>query len=205
MEGKMFVLGLTGGIACGKSEVSRLLAAQGLPIVDADVVAREVVEPGSPVLAQLVERFGDGVLQADGCLDRRHLGQVVFGNREYLEQLNAIMHPAIWKATLAHLGELSQQGCKLAVLVAPLLYEHGAEAMTDAVWVVSCSEELQMQRLQERDHLNLEEARARLQAQMPVDQKAERADYLLENEGDLSQLAAQVERALEMLTDYLPR
>ena len=196
----MFVIGLTGGIACGKSEVSKRLQERGLPIVDADVVAREVVEPGTPVLSQLVEYFGDGILGNDGTLDRKRLGNLVFSDRDMLEHLNAIIHPAIWKRTLEHLGELAEvRHCQVAVLVAPLLLEHGAEALTDAVWVVSCSEEVQMQRLCRRDNLNESQARARLQAQMPLSSKCERADYVLENEGDLTQLDEQIDMALSLL------
>lgn len=194
----LFVVGLTGGIACGKSEVTRLLRERGVPIVDADVVARQLVEPGTQVLRQLVDVFGDGILQADGALDRKRLGRLVFGDRDALEQLNAIMHPAIWQSILKNLGELAVTE-DVAVLVAPLLLEHGAEAIVDTVWVVGCNPEKQLERLQKRDNLDEAEAIRRIAAQMPLAAKYERADYVIENDGNLEELAKQVELAWEFV------
>ena len=198
----MYVIGITGGIACGKSEVSRRLQERGLPVVDADVVARELAEPGQPLLKELAETFGDGVLQSDGSLDRKRLGSLVFADRDLLEQLNALMHPAIWKECLRRLGELRDRH-PAAVLVVPLLYEHGGEAFADTVWVVACSEEMQLQRLRERDRLTEEQAKARLRAQMPIAKKIELADHVIPNEGTLADLEREIDVAMEILQGVL--
>lgn len=192
----MYIIGLTGGIACGKSAVSRLLAAKGVPIVDADVVSRQLVEPGAPLLGRLADCFGDGILRGDGSLDRGRLGRLVFARGDLLQQLNEIMHPAIWRECLRQLADYRQE--RVAVLVAPLLYEHGAESWVQAVWVVACSKTLQMQRLMERDGLSEAEARSRIQTQMAVERKLERADYALMNDGSRDDLARAVEDAWEL-------
>lgn len=198
----MYVVGLTGGIACGKSEVSRRLQAKGLPIVDADIISRKLVEPGQPLLAEIAETFGDGILHSDGSLDRGRLGRLVFDDYDLLQQLNALMHPAIWKECLRCLGELREQ-CSAAVLVVPLLYEHNGDAFVDTVWVVACSEALQLQRLQERDHLTEAQAYARIKTQMPIDKKIERADHVILNEGTLEDLQREVDIALEILHEQM--
>ena len=192
----MYIIGLTGGIACGKSAVSRMLAAKGVPIVDADVVSRQLVELGQPLLTRLAEHFGDGILRSDGSLDRGRLGRLVFSRSELLQQLNEIMHPAIWRECLRRLAEQRRE--RVAVLVAPLLYEHGAESWVQAVWVVACSESVQLRRLMERDGLPEAEARNRMRAQMAVERKVEMADYALMNEGSLEELESEVDCAWEV-------
>lgn len=188
------LIGLTGGIATGKSAVATMLAERGAPVVDADLVSREITRPGSPVLAALVERFGPDILTPEGALDRAELGRRVFQQPAELEALNALTHPAIWKELLAQVAE-ARAHHPVVVLMAPLLLEHGADAIVDQVWVVAVHERLQVQRLMERDGFPREEALRRVRSQMPTDEKLARADVVIDNGGTLEGTAAQVEAA----------
>lgn len=188
------LIGLTGGIATGKSAVANMLAERGAPIVDADLVSREVTRPGSPVLAALVERFGADILTPDGALDRAELGRRVFQQPAELEALNAITHPAIWKELLAQVARARLEH-PVVVLMAPLLLEHGADAIVDQVWVVAVHERMQVQRLMERDGFTREEAMRRVRSQMPTDEKLARADVVIDNGGTLEATEDQVEAA----------
>ena len=186
-----FRIALTGGIACGKSTVANLFAALGATIVDTDLLAREVVAPGSPLLAQLAQHFGAAVLQTDGSLDRARLRDIVFANpadRQWLEQLT---HPAI--------RELTDRRCKAAkgtyVMVAiPLLVETGGEARFDRVLVVDCDPAIQLARLQARDGSTREQATRMLAAQVTREQRLAAADDVIENNGDIAALRDQVEK-----------
>lgn len=188
------LIGLTGGIASGKSAVATMLALRGAPIIDADVVSREVARPGSPVLAALVERFGPDVLTPDGELDRAALGRRVFQQPAELQALNDLTHPAIWKELLAQVAE-ARAHHPVVVLMAPLLLEHGADAIVDQVWVVAVHERMQVQRLMERDGFTRDEALRRVRSQMPTDEKLARADVVIDNGGSLEGTAEQVEAA----------
>lgn len=188
----MLVIGLTGGIACGKSTVAEMLRALGARVVDADEVARQVMTPGSPVLARVVERFGREILKPDGTLDRRRLGGLVFGDRQAREDLNRLTHPAILDAIRRRLEEARREGVETLVIDAPLLLEAGMEDWVDEVWVVACSREQQIDRLRRRDGFALAEAEARLAAQMPLEQKLRRAHRVIRNEGSLEETRRQV-------------
>ena len=186
-------IGLTGGIASGKSSVGRLLAAQGLPLLDADVYAREALAPGSPGAGAVLERYGDRVRAPDEEIDRAALGQIVFGDgaeRRWLEQL---LHPVVRACFAAKLQELAAE--PVVVLVVPLLFEAGLETLCSEVWLVDCDESQQLQRLMARDGLGEADARARIAAQWPLARKRQLADVVLNNRGDPEQLAAQVEQA----------
>ena len=186
-------IGLTGGIASGKSSVGRLLAAQGLPLLDADVYAREALAPGSPGAGAVLERYGDRVRAPDEEIDRAALGQIVFGDgaeRRWLEQL---LHPVVRACFAAKLQELAAE--PVVVLVVPLLFEAGLETLCSEVWLVDCDETQQLQRLMARDGLGEADARARIAAQWPLARKRQLADVVLNNRGDPEQLAAQVEQA----------
>lgn len=196
MTSKSVLLGLTGGIATGKSAVARMLEERGAPVIDADLISRDISVPGSPVLAALVERFGSEILDAEGRLDRAALGRRVFQRPADLEALNAVTHPAIWKAILAQVAE-ARLHHPVVVLMAPLLLEHGAEAIVDQVWVVAVHERLQIQRLMERDGFTREEALRRVRSQMPTDEKLARADVVIDNGGTLDETRAQVATAWE--------
>ena len=187
-------IGLTGGIASGKSSVGRLLAARGLPLLDADVYAREALAPGSPGAGSVLERYGDGVRAPGGEIDRAALGQIVFGDgaeRRWLEQL---LHPVVRSCFKAKLQELAAE--PVVVLVVPLLFEAGLETLCSEVWLVDCDETQQLQRLMARDCLGEADARARIAAQWPLARKRQLADVVLDNRGGPEQLAAQVEQAL---------
>jgi dephospho-CoA kinase len=189
------ILGVTGGIASGKTTVSRLLAALGGSLVSADQLAREVVRPGSTALQQLVDLFGSSILQADGTLDRPVLAHRVFSDAAARAAVNRITHPAIAALAEQTLRDKVRQGGWLVIYEAPLLFEAGAEQRVDAVLVVTTREEVQIRRLMARDGLSEEEARMRIAAQMPQAQKVARADFVIDNSGS----AADTERAVRAL------
>ena len=187
-------IGLTGGIASGKSSVGRLLEAQGLPLLDADVYAREALAPGSPGAGAVLERYGDGVRAPGGEIDRAALGQIVFGDGAERRWLELLLHPLVRKRFQAELQRLAE--APTVVLVVPLLFEAGLETLCSEVWLVDCDETQQLQRLMARDGLGEADARARIAAQWPLARKRQLADVVLNNWGEPEQLATQVEQAL---------
>ncbi len=190
------LVGLTGGIATGKSTAARLLAREGAVVVDADRVAREIVEPETPGLRAIRRIFGPSVLTADGRLDRDALARIVFSDRGARERLNAILHPLIGAEVDRRVEQaLARDPEAVVVYDVPLLFETGAEGRCDLVVVVYVPTEIQLRRLMLRDALTETDARARLAAQMPIDEKARRADVVLDNRGFPEALEASV-RAL---------
>ena len=191
----MLKVGLTGGIGSGKSTVSRQLSSYGAVVIDADVVAREVVAPGSPGLAQVVAEFGTAVLRPDGSLDREAVGALVFADPARLAALNAIVHPLVG----ARMDELEEQaradGAPVVVLDVPLLAENGLAPLYDEVVVVDCPVEVAVRRLVELRGMTEEDARARIAAQATREQRRAVATHVLDNSGTPEQLAQQV-RAL---------
>lgn len=189
----MLTVGLTGGIATGKSTVSALLRQAGFPIVDADIVAREVVEPGTPTLEKIKLAFGPGIID-NGVLDRRKLGQIVFEDGAQLKKLNDIMQPAISSAMADKINFWRLQNVPILVLDVPLLFErdYDKNKLVDKIIVVTASEEIQLFRLENRDQLNNMEARNRVKAQLPMSQKIARADYVIDNNGRIEDLQEQV-------------
>ncbi|MCO5997407.1 dephospho-CoA kinase [Actinoallomurus rhizosphaericola] len=187
----MLSVGLTGGIGSGKSEVSRRLAEHGAVIVDADAVAREVVEPGTPGLAEVVAEFGDGVLRPDGSLDRERLGSIVFADEERRARLNAIVHPRVGE----RMRELVDQapGDAIVVYDVPLIAENGLAGMYDLVVVVDTPVEEQVRRLTGRRGMTEADARARIAAQATRERRLEIADRVIDNSGTLERLAEQVD------------
>lgn len=192
----MRIIGLTGGIASGKSTVGRLLAQRGIPVIDADQLARRVVAPGSPGLADIVRRFGSGILAADGSLDRPALARIVFADPASRRELEAITHPAIAKLAAAELSALKAAGTETVIYMAPLLIEAGLTDRVDEVWVVYADRETQIRRVMARDGATREEAEARLAAQMPMEEKARHGRIVIDNRGTLEELAGQVEDVL---------
>ena len=182
-------IGLTGGIASGKSAVARVFASLGIPVIDTDELSREVVEPGMPGLERVVEAFGSGVLDAHGRLDRKRLRGIVFGDPAARRRLEAILHPLIREAMQAR---AAAAGGPYQVLVIPLLVEGGFRSRIDRVLVVDCPEELQIGRLTERDRASAAEARAILAAQASRAQRLTAADDIILNDGDLSGLERKV-------------
>ncbi|MEF2968404.1 dephospho-CoA kinase [Paenibacillus sp. M1] len=175
-------IGLTGGIATGKSTVSQMLVARGAELIDADAIAREIMEPGHPVLAEVVKHFGQGVLLPSGELDRKRLGSIVFSDPEERKALEGITHPAIRGEMKRRMAELeAADPRRLVVADIPLLYESGLEQLYEEIMVVYVPREVQLERLMARDKMTREEAEARLRAQMDIELKKERADILIDN------------------------
>lgn len=180
-------IGLTGGIGCGKSAAGRILGRLGLRRLDTDVVARDVVLPGSAGLTQLVECFGTGVLSPDGTLDRAKLGELVFADPGARKELEEILHPLIWQRVLEFLNESRAQE-KDCVVEVPLLFENERQAAFDEVWVVAASPEVQRARIKERSGWSDQEISRRLESQMPLEEKCRRADRVIWNNGALEKL-----------------
>jgi dephospho-CoA kinase len=197
------VFGLTGGIGSGKSSVARRFAARRLPVIDADVLAREVVEPGTAGLAQVVAAFGDAAIRPDGHLDRAALAARVFGDAEARARLNGILHPLIRQAFAQKRSALEQAGEPLACYEAPLLVEVGLADSLRPLVVVSLSEELQLARVMQRDGSTYEQARARVSAQLPLSEKVALADYVIDNRGSELDTVEQADRVLDSIaTSY---
>ncbi len=187
---KILRIGLTGGIASGKSTVAGLFAALEVPVIDTDQIAREVVEPGQPPLEKLVERFGAGILTPDGHLDRPKLREIVFSDPKARADLEALTHPAIGSAVQAR---AAVAGGPYQILVIPLLVEKGYQKHLDRVLVVDCPEALQLQRLQARDGTSPVQARAILEAQASRAARLKAADDMIRNESDVAALRQQVQ------------
>ena len=181
----MRVIGLTGGIACGKSTISATLRELGAAIVDGDALSRELTAPGGPALPAIRESFGDGVFLPDGALDRRALGAVIFFDDAARARLDAIMQPMLRRMILRGIEEARQSGAPLCVLDMPLLYEAGLDGLCDRVWCAWLPQETQLQRLMARDGFTRDEAEARLRSQLPADEKAARADVVIDTSGSI--------------------
>ena len=198
------VLGVTGGIASGKSLVTAILADMGCPVLSADQVARDIVEPGTELLGQLAAAFGPQIITSIGALDRNQLGKIIFNNSEAREQLNALMHPAIAVESAARLAELRKTGSVLIVYEAPLLFEAGAVARVDEILVVFVAPETQVERLCARDGIDRDVALTKIAAQWPESDKVARADYVIDNSGPIDGTRSQVEALYRYLTaDYI--
>lgn len=189
MSDRVYRVGLTGGIASGKTTVANLFAARGVPVIDTDELAREVVEPGQPPLSRLVERFGKGILTPDGHLDRPALRHIVFSDPRARADLEALTHPAISAEVEAR---AAAAGGPYQILVIPLLLEKNLGAHVDRILVVDCDEQEQIKRLMARDGGSLEEARAILAAQVTRTARQRAAHDLIKNEGEKAELAEQV-------------
>jgi dephospho-CoA kinase len=197
-------IGLTGGIASGKSTVSRVLRKKGFSVVDADELARQVVEPGQSGLAQVVSAFGTDLLDPDGRLDRRKLGKLVFGRPEQLRKLEALLHPLIQSETMKLRQQAESRGEAFAFYDVPLLFEKNMQTDFDAIIVVSSSPELQIQRMKSRDGLTDQEVRERLGSQISLSEKEGKATWVIRNEGSLSELESQVSQLISQIQDQFP-
>ena len=201
----MRLVGLTGGIGTGKSTFATALRELGVPVVDADRLAREAVRRGSPALLRIAREFGPEALGPDGELDRKRMADLVFGDAGARARLEAIVHPEVRRLLAEETARLAAAGHELAFYEVPLLYERGLDGEVDCVVVVWASVEAQRARLAARDGLSPEKAEARLAAQMPVDEKARRADAVVTNDGDLEGLRAKAARLLRDLRQGLGR
>jgi dephospho-CoA kinase len=198
-------LALTGGIATGKSHVRATFESLGVPTIDSDVLARKAVEPSTPGFDAVVSRFGREVVAADGSLDRRKLGAVVFADEEARRALEGIVHPEVRRATEAWFAQLQDSDVPFAIADIPLLYEVDRDRDFDAVIVAACSPALQLRRVMDRDDLSEEDARRRIAAQLPIDEKRRRADYVIWTDLSFEETERQVRRVHQLLRDRYQR
>jgi dephospho-CoA kinase len=194
----MKIFGLTGGVGMGKSTAAQILRAHCAQVVDTDQLARLLVEPGQPALGEIKKEFGDGIISSDGGLKRAELAKIIFADKAAREKLEEILHPKIRERWLAQIETWRKENCKLAIVVIPLLNETQAESQFDKIICVACSTANQRKRLSERGWTP-EQISQRIAAQMPVEQKIARADFVVWTDGDLGAHAQQLERILSKL------
>jgi dephospho-CoA kinase len=198
----MFVIGLTGGIGSGKSTVSDMLRAKGAAIVYADQIGHEVYRPGAPAWQEVVDAFGRQMLDDDGQIDRRRLGQVVFSDPEARRRLDAITHPAMEQMMAERLEELRRQGTRVAVLEAAILMEAGWAHLADEIWLTVVSPALAAQRSMERSGLSREQAEARMAAQLSNEERLKRAQVVIDTNCSLTEVAQRID---ELWDDLMAR
>lgn len=191
------IIGLTGGIASGKSTVAAMLKEYGLPIVDADVVARQVVEVGEETYDKLVSVFGEEILQEDKSLDRVKLGKLIFEKKEKRETLNSIMHPSIRNRMKEETREYQEKGHRTVVMDIPLLFESKLTHLVEKTLLVYVEEDVQLERLMKRNSLSKEDAMARITSQMPLREKVDLADEVIQNNGSLEETKEQLHAILK--------
>lgn len=190
----MLTIALTGGIACGKSTVSAMLAGLGAFVIDADQISRSLTAPGGPALPAIRQAFGDGVFHADGTLNRPALSAVVFADAQAIQQLNAITHPLVQQQMEAQLETCRKKGVQIVILDVPLLFEANMQHMGDLVACVTAPEDIQIARMKSRNGYSREEALSRIRNQMPVGEKAARSDVVIDTNVPLEQLERNVQR-----------
>lgn len=190
----MYLIGLTGGIASGKSTVSKMLQELGAYIIDADKLAHEITKPNKPAWQDIVAAFGPAVTDASGQINRKRLGKIIFADAAARAKLEAITHPRIEEAVAVSLATARQQGCKMVVLDAPLLIEVGWHSRVDAVWVVFVDEQTQIVRLMMRDNSSYEDAMARIRAQLSLSEKLKYADVVINNSKTIENTKKQVQK-----------
>ena len=193
-------IALTGGIATGKTYVADRLRAAAVPIIDADILAREVVALGTPALSAVRQRFGPDVIRRDGTMDRIRVGQIIFKDKRARQDLEAIIHPAVQKAIDKYFATLPKK-TPFAVADIPLLYETGRENQFSDVIVVACPRAMQLDRVMERNKLTKEDAERRLAAQWPIDKKIEKATFVIKTDGTFDETNAQVDKLIALFTE----
>jgi len=197
----MRIIGLTGGIASGKSTVSRMLESLGCIIIDADIIARKVVEPGTTVLKKIVQQFGDSILKKDGTLNRKALGNIVFNDTAKLKVLNDITHPEIKKMILKEIDKIrKEKNDSIVVVDAAVLIESGMDELVDEVWLVYVDYPTQLRRLMKRDFITEAQAHARIKSQMTLEEKIKRSDKIIDNTKDIEFTRQQVNKILNSIT-----
>lgn len=190
-------IGLTGSVATGKSTVSNMIQQAGIPLVDADIAARKVVEPGTEGLKEIVAYFGEEILLADGTLDRAKLGEIIFKDKEKREKLNGITHPRVKDYMLEARERFFRAGEELVFFDIPLLFESHLESLVDQIVVVWTTPETELKRLMERNNLTKEDALRRIESQMGIDEKARKADFVIDNNESLEKTQKQVYTFIE--------
>lgn len=192
------IIGLTGGIASGKSSIAGFFEEHGVPVIDADQLARAAVLPGSPAIGRIAAIFGNDVLAADGSLDRKRLGSVVFASEEKRLQLEAILHPEIGRLAEERIERAVAEGHRLLVYMAPLLIEAGVTDRVDEIWVVTVRPEIQLERLMRRDGISRDEALAIIASQMPLAEKEHYGNVVIDNSGTALQTRSILENIWEL-------
>ena len=200
---KVYRIGLTGGIASGKSTVSDILRELGAIVIDTDRIAREVTTPGSPALLEMNRRYGPEILNEDGSLRRSAVGRIVFNDPAERKWLERLLHPLIRARAEQLATEAAAAGHRIVVFDVPLLFETGWNAWVDEVWTVYIPVDLQRQRLRRRDGYTEAEADSRLASQWPIDQKAERSDRVIDNSGSVEETHRQVESVWRELVNKI--
>jgi dephospho-CoA kinase len=195
----MIKIGLTGGIATGKSTVGRILRQKGIIVISSDKLAHQAMLPGSATYQRIVAEFSPKILTSDGEINRKLLGEIVFKDEAARKRLEQIVHPFVINGIRQSLELYSKQGVRIVVVEIPLLFEVGWMDLFDQIWVVSSTFESQLQRIQKRDSLTEEEAKKRIAAQLPLKEKEKRADVVIKNEHDLDSLEKQVVALLRTL------
>lgn len=190
------IIGLTGGIATGKSTVSELLTAYGFKVVDADVASRKAVKKGSKGLDQIREKFGQEAIDVNGEMNRKYVGELVFNNPEQRIELNKIVHPIVREIMEEEKNHYLNEGYNV-IMDIPLLFENDLQDTVDEVWVVYTSESIQIERLMERNDLSQEDAKARVYSQISIDKKSRMADHVIDNLGDKLELKQNLQQLLE--------
>ena len=196
----MLWIGLTGGIATGKSRVSQILREQGIPVVDADEQAHQAMAPGTVGHNLIIKTFGEEILDSAGGIDRKKLGSIVFSDKSKLSQLEEILHPIVKEMTQNKRRELETQGEEIAFYDVPLLFEKKLDQQFDKVVVVTCDESEQIKRLEERNQLSEEEASLRIANQLPLSEKVSQADFVIENNSSIANLKVNVVEVLKMIS-----
>lgn len=194
----MLKVGLTGSIGCGKSSLSNILKKHDIPIIDADIKGREIYE-NKELLRDIEKSFGSSVINKDGTLNRKNLGKIVFNDDYKLEKLNSLTHPVIQNMIKDDLNKYEKFGKKIAVVDAALLIEAGFMNMLDTLVVVTCSEEVQLQRVVLRDNCSEEDAMGRIKSQMPQDEKVKYAEFVVDNSGTIEHLEKEAEKLIKSL------
>lgn len=196
----MRVIGLTGGIATGKSSVSNYLLSLGIPVIDADLISREVVEPGQPGLLKLLQKLGPEILTQDGQLNRPALAKKLFHNEAVRQQVNQLLHPLIYDRMFERVAAFQSQGEALVFLDIPLLFETQTKNLFDDIWLVYVPETIQLERLMKRDQLSQEAAVARIASQLSIEEKRLLADVIIDNSGTIEVTLAQVKSLLDSMS-----
>lgn len=189
----MKVIGLTGGISSGKSTVSKFLAHLGAVVIDADKVGHEVFKPGTKAWQEVVDAFGQGIISADGTIDRRKLGEIVFSNPGARAKLNQVMHPLIYEQVKSRMEEYGRKGVAIIIVEAPLLLEVGWKSLVDEVWVTSASEATVSKRQKEQKRLSETQSLARIRAQLTDEERIRQADVVIDTDCALDELKERVE------------
>ena len=200
---KTYVLGLTGGIGCGKSEAAKVLASLGAKHVDTDGISRRLTAPGGAALPAIRSVFGDDVFDAEGALDRRRLAEIVFNDLQRRRQLEGILHPLVQREAMEAIAEANEAGIAVTVLDVPLLFESGMDVLCDETWTMSLDPRIQLERIRARDGLDEAQAQARIASQMSMEMRDARADRVIDTnrplektQAELAQLFAQLRRRI---------